>query len=909
MSAYERYVGQGILTPIRVTDAGAGARARAGAIGEAVGVLDDVGRIAAQEAAKEAELAGKQAGIADAVQYDERGNLLPLTTLPPADTIYGAAYREAAITNYGLAALTQAENKADELARQNKLNPQGFLDNWNAYVKATLDQLHPDVAPMLKPSLMRLGGKTYGTIADETAKHEIEVAVGNIDQRVQDAYRDAEHIAGDLGFEPATVARSFQIVTTEILPLLEQKRKIDPSYTGSAMREDLRTYQLGLVSQAVMGEAWKVASSRTVTIQGVPHPDEDAAEKFLNDLVSDPPAELAAIASPEEIAAMTDRARTWVSLRTAETSTARARAQEQNAVAAQQAQNAWMEKIDNARPEDLPGLMRELGTATLSRDPVQNANMIGALMNTMRDRARKEAEKAAEDFNRAAETRFAGEWQFRIRATTDEKQLGDMLAEADQTKFSLDPVRDEQIRANLKLSIQNQQEQVAAAAQREAEQLEKERPALDLARSAAAGNGPLPDTELGRKAADKLYQSAVTQGTDLSPYTGEGRQNLVDWAKRYAVLPKSPARDADGATKLPITEDIARARYSGDPQQVAVLAETWRQMTAANPAIAGQVAAADDKFLRDIAEQMIGGAAATDAWRYAIDKLRKSDSIEGRSRLLRDAQAAIDTPEKRDELWKQGLDVIGASHSLLQKLYSGFREEQLPPGVRMVPGGADSDMISLIFDTPITNGAANLPEAEDWVKDKFAEHYARHLTAERDKNTAVQMAVADLSNTVGITSFTPTGKPDWTLYPVEQMTGMTPLQLQIKLADDLAAAMGEQDAVVGNETKIIGSFGDLVMAGVKPLYDELRTKLKAHPPTPGLVDLGIDLPDVFEKMRPADAIRLQIKDGMIWLEPDEAAFQNGGRGWIVRKRLPSGVVVTLNPDGKLWDPVAQDAVR
>lgn len=911
MSAYERYVGQGVLAPIRVADAGAGARATARAIGEGINVLDNLGQIAAREAEKQAEIKGKQAGANDAIQYDENGNLLPLTNLPPADTIYGASYREAAITNYGLAASTQAENKAGELARQFPLDPQGFLDGWNAYTKATLDQMHPDVAPLLKPALVRIGGNAYGKIADAQAENEKTTALTGIDNQIGTLMRQAESTAGDLGFTNATVARAFDIVNTSVLPLLQQQAKIAPDkYNAETIKETLRRYQVDLVSQAVQGEAWKAASSRTVTIQGVPHPDTDAADRFLNGLVSDPPSELAAVASAEEIKQMTDTARTWVSLKVGETADARTKQQEQNAVAAQQVQNAWMEKIDNARPDELPGLMRELRGATLSADPAQNANMIGNLMNTMRDRANRDTEKATEDFNRAAETRFAGEWQFRVNATTDTKQLDAMLTEADQTKFSLDPVRDEQIRAQMKLSIQNQQQQLATAAQREAAQREKERPVLELAQSAAAGNGPLPMTDLGKKAADKLYQSGVDQGMDFSPYSDQGRQNLVAWAENYAVLPSSPARDAQGNTRLPITEDIARARSSNDPEQVAVLAETWRQITAANPAVSGQVSAADDKFLRDVADQMIGGASATEAWRYSADALKKDSGVDGRVRLVRDAEAAIETPEQRDALWQQGLDVIGASRSFQQKLWSSLSGSQLPPGARMVPGGTDAGLFSLLGSkSPISDQAAGIPEAPVWVKDVFAKAYARHLSEARTPEASIQMAVSDLSNTVGVSTFTPTGEPQWTLYPVEQMTGMAPLQLQVRLADDLAAAMEGQASLVSTNNKIIGSFGDIVMAGVQPLLDDAHKRLNAHSPVPGLDQLGLDVPNTFEETKPADLIRLQIKEGMIWIEPDMEAFQNGGRGWVIKKRMPSGVVVPLNPDGKLWDPEAPNAVR
>lgn len=386
--AIERYEGQNIVRPVSVADVSGGFRSQSNAAGKAARVLDQVSDQAFERAAGKAALDGRLAGAKDAIQYDEEGNLLPLTSLPPADTIYGQAYRQAAMTNYAVAAQVQAGLYADKLAREHALDAEGFRQSFNAYTDKFLADGHPDIAPLLKPHMVRIGGQKFGAIADAQAEHERQTVMAGIDSQVQSIMRAAMHQADTLRVSDSAMLRTGQILAAEVAPLLQSKVGASGgAYTEQDMAEDLRKFQGQLVGQAIASEAWEIANSSRVVLNGVAQPNTDKAEAWLNSLESDPPEMLAQLLGPGEIAQLTAGARDWIGLKSGETAIAEQRQAEQNQVAAARATAAWEERIDLAGdPTEIVNLYGDIDQATFSADPVVNENTRRHLKTMARNR-------------------------------------------------------------------------------------------------------------------------------------------------------------------------------------------------------------------------------------------------------------------------------------------------------------------------------------------------------------------------------------------------------------------------------------------------------------------------------------------------------------------------------------------
>src|SRR5262245_21883070 len=147
MPITERYEANSGLSQPPAVDVSAGQRAIAQSASLSVRVIDQTGDVFFEQAAEKARVSGSLAGAKAALQRDENGNLLPLTTLPDDATIYGTAYREAAIQNYVAAIDIDAGLKADELARTHASDPEAFRQAWNLYAENSVKLLDQSVAP------------------------------------------------------------------------------------------------------------------------------------------------------------------------------------------------------------------------------------------------------------------------------------------------------------------------------------------------------------------------------------------------------------------------------------------------------------------------------------------------------------------------------------------------------------------------------------------------------------------------------------------------------------------------------------------------------------------------------------------------------------------------------------------
>jgi hypothetical protein len=246
------------FNPPGMVDVGGGDRALAQ--GLQIGVRDagGVADLAYKRAAVQAELTGKVAGAKDAIQYDANGQLLPLSTLPDAATIYGKAYREAAITNYALALSADAEVKASELATQHGNDPNGFRVAWNSYQTGTLKEALPEVAAVITPHLVRIGGQQYASLFDQ--QHQAA-----IDQARIGAKSQLERLTGALAgrlkgmpYDGSSMMVANDLIRTEAGPVIASLAAIDPSFGPESQKAAVQGLTQSVIGTLVANTAEEI---------------------------------------------------------------------------------------------------------------------------------------------------------------------------------------------------------------------------------------------------------------------------------------------------------------------------------------------------------------------------------------------------------------------------------------------------------------------------------------------------------------------------------------------------------------------------------------------------------------------------------------------------------------------------
>ena len=308
---YEQHPG---YQPAPMVDAGVGALATAEAWHTAVAVLGKTSDIAFERAARQAEITGRLAGAKDAVQFDEHGNLLPLSTLPPEDSIYGKAYREAAVSNYALALGSSSEIKAQELEQQFQGDPEGYRQAWNSYQLTTLKSVDPSIAPVIEPHLVRVGGNSFARLADAKATADRKDAITGIQNQIQQMVGGIAGRVQSMGFTTQSLMVAQQMVMKEVNPLLIQWGNIDKSFGPNQQKEAARKVMQMGVSFLVSSEAVKRASGTVVDpATGMPGANVAGSDSFLASAYGADP-DLQQLYTPDEWQGVVRDARQQVAL-------------------------------------------------------------------------------------------------------------------------------------------------------------------------------------------------------------------------------------------------------------------------------------------------------------------------------------------------------------------------------------------------------------------------------------------------------------------------------------------------------------------------------------------------------------------------------------------------------------------
>ncbi|MGH6821436.1 MAG: hypothetical protein ACREDU_11325, partial [Methylocella sp.] len=349
-------------------------RAAAAALGDAIGVIDGVGKIAMAETYKKAELDGQVAGSAAGNQRDAQGNLLPLTSLPDPGTAYGRAYANAAIANYSISAQTDAGIKANDLMEEFQNDPETLRTKWNEYQTATLKALDPTVASQLESQYVRIGGEAYGKVVSLKRKRVRDETEAGIENQIEGRLNSAYNMADEMGWSSGGMVERASDMLNEVKTLLLQKQAVNPDFNNAMIDRALKVAQRNILTRSAVAEAWKIADGNRRGVGGIGVPDTDGALRWLDNMVADPPEEFAALFSPDELMNLRQQGGAWINAKDSEERIGRAQAQQANTIASIGKVSEFQTKVENSStPADLNNLLRMLPTMSFSNDPVDNA--------------------------------------------------------------------------------------------------------------------------------------------------------------------------------------------------------------------------------------------------------------------------------------------------------------------------------------------------------------------------------------------------------------------------------------------------------------------------------------------------------------------------------------------------------
>jgi hypothetical protein len=256
--------------------------------------LGDMGKILQEHAAQTAKLTGALAGAKAAIQYDENGNLLPLTKLPMDMSITSQAFRESAINIYTNTAANQATQYARSLARDATMqaDPKLFATTWNAYQTKLLTDVDPLVAGALTPRLIETGGNTYGTLADNLAvankasagilsEQAITEILGNTSQRVDamgDTQAARDYIDKQASDKDSGVGHQLmQLYGTDAL-------KFNPG----VLTQKLKDFYQKAYGAMISGQAAQFGATEVIQPDGTRTGDSSGLQAYLDKLRQDP---------------------------------------------------------------------------------------------------------------------------------------------------------------------------------------------------------------------------------------------------------------------------------------------------------------------------------------------------------------------------------------------------------------------------------------------------------------------------------------------------------------------------------------------------------------------------------------------------------------------------------------------
>lgn len=311
MADQERYVRNTSIGPIGVSPA-SGLDARAHAWDSAADAATKWAQVLSSKAQDDAKIKGDLAGTHDGAQYDEDGNLKPLTTLPSDISAYSNAYRAAALAKYKVAALDDADVHFADLARQHEQDPEAFRGAANDYIQETLKAMHPMAADEVSQGLHSGAIRTFGQLHDKQALREQNEAAEAIDNRASTIINRVANDAAQLGPTPAGFARTGQQLATELLPLYADRKRFDPNFTDADAANKMNDATRLVVGQMVGNEYKQLYSKRIAGADGTQAFDAKSAETFLAGWDQSLSPEMKALFSPDEIDKVKSNARSTV---------------------------------------------------------------------------------------------------------------------------------------------------------------------------------------------------------------------------------------------------------------------------------------------------------------------------------------------------------------------------------------------------------------------------------------------------------------------------------------------------------------------------------------------------------------------------------------------------------------------
>lgn len=237
-----------------------------------------------QELGERAAIKGYQAGLDDAVQFDENGKLLPATTLSHDNTIYGRNYNAGVRTLYTKAAVDDARQHAVDLGNKYPDDPEAFRRDYNTWTKTTLEKMHPDLASVVENEFVTIGNTGFGTLADNKAKRDLASALEFRQQKIESIIATGKSRVAAIGPDRPRAIAEMATYMAEISMHANLAREQAPQFISEADVANIeREAQVSMISTILENEGWQRASAQIWNDDQLRTPVEKA-DAFANDL-------------------------------------------------------------------------------------------------------------------------------------------------------------------------------------------------------------------------------------------------------------------------------------------------------------------------------------------------------------------------------------------------------------------------------------------------------------------------------------------------------------------------------------------------------------------------------------------------------------------------------------------------
>jgi hypothetical protein len=321
----------------------------------------NLSNIAFQEKGDRAEVAGRQAGLKDSVQFDPNGKLIPFTGMPSDDfTIYGQSYAQAATENYRKAVILDTDRVAKDLARTHPGDPEGFRTAINTHIRKTLEVMHPDLAPTVETDLNAIGASHFGVLADAKATQEIKAAVDWKQQEINSLAAGMQESIAAAPDSPRAYATMIDGMP-RLMEKLKQAQALAPHLISDFdVAEAERQLKIGFATTILSNEAWQIGK-RVEYIGDVPYQNVGEAEAWADNLGANWPDQLAYFNTEDREQAIGE-IKNFVRQKEAQFSETQRKAIESAAARYEDKTLAIGEEIDSLyKQDDIPGLTAKAG--------------------------------------------------------------------------------------------------------------------------------------------------------------------------------------------------------------------------------------------------------------------------------------------------------------------------------------------------------------------------------------------------------------------------------------------------------------------------------------------------------------------------------------------------------------------